>query len=84
MRSMPRVFIEIRRLERDCRAAAGCLHAHRWGSRRSLMLASEWTSVDAAHAWQSSLPFRRFDALARSKGAEARVRRSVLDAGVGA
>ena len=74
MRSMPRLFLAIRRLERDCRVSAGCLHVHRWGSRRSLMLASEWESEEAATSWLASLPQRRFNALAQSAGAEARVR----------
>jgi len=78
MRPMPRLFAHIRRLERDCRAADGCVHVHRWVSRRSLMLASEWTSDEAADAWLASLPFRRFDALARTSEAEHRVRRGGL------
>ena len=75
MLPVPRLFAHIRRLERDCRGADGCLHVHRWVSRRSLMLASEWATDEAAEAWMASPSFRRFDALARAAGGEPRVRR---------
>ena len=83
VRPMPRLFAHIRRLERDCRAAEGCVGVHRWVSRRSLMLASEWESHDSAEAWMASLPFRRFDALARALGGEPRVRRATTTDGLG-
>ena len=76
MRSMPRMFWRVRRLERDCRAHAGCLWVHRWVSRRSLLLTSHWRSQAAADSWLASSAHRRFDAAARAlPGARARVER---------
>ena len=76
VRHMPRMFWRLRRLERQCRAQAGCLWVHRWLSRRSLLLSSHWESEAAAEAWLTSSQFRAFDASARAlPGAEARVER---------
>lgn len=66
MRSMPRMFWRLRRLERAAREQDGCLWVHRWISRRSLLLTSRWRSEQAARAWLTSEPFVAFDAAARA------------------
>ena len=66
MRSLPRMFWRVRRLERHCRAQPGCLWVHRWVSRRSLLLTSTWRSQEAAEAWLHSDAMRAFDAAARA------------------
>jgi len=66
MRSMPRMFWRLRRLEQAARAQPGCLWVHRWISRRSLLLTLRWRSEDAARAWLASESFIAFDAAARA------------------
>ena len=66
MRSLPRMFWRVRRLERRCRVQPGCLWVHRWVSRRSLLLTSTWRSQEAAEAWLHSDAMRAFDAAARA------------------
>ncbi len=61
MRSMPRAFWLARRLDRDGRAAPGCVQMHRWTSRRSVLLTSWWESRDAALTWRASPAFRELD-----------------------
>ena len=74
MRSMPRAFWAVRALDRRTRSQQGCLHVHRWTSRRSLLLTTWWRSRAAAEAWLASPSFREADALLRAlPGAEARV-----------
>ena len=52
MRSMPRGFYNVRKLDFATRSQPGCLWVHRWISRRSLMLTTAWSS--AAEARTSS------------------------------
>ncbi len=66
MRPMPRMFWRVRRLERQVRREGGCLHVHRWVSRRSLLLTSYWRSAHEARAWLESPAFRGFDLPARA------------------
>ncbi len=74
MRSMPRALWTVRALDRRTRSQQGCLHVHRWASRRSLLLTTWWRSGAAAEAWLASPSFREADALLRAlPGAEARV-----------
>ncbi|MDE2696070.1 MAG: antibiotic biosynthesis monooxygenase [Chloroflexota bacterium] len=74
VRSMPRAFWLARRLDRDGRAAPGCVRMHRWISRRSVLLTSWWESRDAAAAWRASPTFRGLDERLRAiDGVEARV-----------
>ncbi len=76
MRSMPRMFWLVRRLERNCRAQPGCLWVHRWVSRRSLLLTSTWRSEDDADAWLRSDAMREFDVAARAlPGTQTRLER---------
>lgn len=51
MLPMPLYFWRIRRLERALRRQPGLLRAHRWVSRRSLLLMSWWQDREAAEAW---------------------------------
>ena len=74
MRSMLRAFWLARRLDRDGRAAPGCVRMHRWTSRRSVLLTSWWESRDAALAWSASPTFRELDDRLRAiDGVEVRV-----------
>ena len=59
MRSMPRAFYLVRRLDRATRGDADCLWIHRWISRRSLMLTSTWATEADANRWLGSDRFRR-------------------------
>lgn len=49
--SMPAYFWRMRRLERVLRRQEGLLRAHRWLSRRSLLLTSWWRDRETAEAW---------------------------------
>ena len=72
MRSMPRMFWRLRRVERDGRDQPDCEWMHRWISRRSLLLTSRWASREAAEAWIASPRFRAVDESARAiEGTEA-------------
>ena len=72
MRSMPRMFWRLRRLEQDGRDQPECQWIHRWISRRSLLLTSRWESTEAAEAWVASPRFRAVDEAARAiEGTEA-------------
>ena len=59
MRSMPRAFYHVRRLDLATRGQAGCLWVHRWGSRRSLMLTTSWASETHARSWLEGASFTR-------------------------
>lgn len=74
VRSLPRAFWIARRLDRDGRAAPGCVRMHRWVSRRSVLLTSWWESRDAALAWRASSAFRELDGRLRAiPGVDVRV-----------
>lgn len=66
MRSMPRVFWNVRSLERSTRSNPACIHSHRWISRRSLLITSEWLSRSAAEDWLASEPFKKLDTYLRA------------------
>jgi heme-degrading monooxygenase HmoA len=51
MTSLPPYFWRVRRLERALRRQDGFLRAHRWLSRRSLLLTSWWRDRETAEAW---------------------------------
>lgn len=51
MATMPAYFWRMRRLERALRRQDGLLRAHRWLSRRSLLLTSWWRDRETAEAW---------------------------------
>ena len=75
MRSMPRAFWRVRALDHWTRRQPGCTWVHRWGSRRSLLLTTRWTSSAAADAWLTSERFTEVDRALRRAGARARVER---------
>src|SRR5690606_823779 len=65
MRVMPRQFWRIRALDRGTKGTSGCLWVHRWVSRRSLLLTSEWVDFEAAERWLASERLVAFDGSAR-------------------
>ncbi len=74
MRSMPRAFVHVRRLDHATRNAPGALWVHRWISRRSLMLTTRWKTEADAHRWLNSPTFARTSAaLGEIDGAVERV-----------
>jgi heme-degrading monooxygenase HmoA len=74
MRSMPKAFYHVRRLDLATRGEKGCLSVHRWGSRRSLMVTTTWESETDAHRWLNGARFTRTAAALRAiKGTVARV-----------
>jgi len=76
MRSMPRGFYNVRKLDFATRGRAECVWVHRWISRRSLMLTTAWRSWEAARAWLDSAEFERTDAaIRRIEGTVVRVER---------
>lgn len=78
MRSMPRGFYNVRKLDFATRGHTECVWVHRWISRRSLMLTTAWRSWEAARAWLDSAEFRRADAaIRRIEGTVVRVERYV-------
>jgi len=66
VRSMPKGFFHVRRLDLATRAEAGCLWVHRWISLRSVMLTSRWESEDDARRWLRGASFTRTAAALRS------------------
>jgi heme-degrading monooxygenase HmoA len=66
VRSMPKGFFHVRRLDLATRAEAGCLWVHRWISLRSVMLTSRWESEEGARRWLRGASFTRTDAALRS------------------
>ena len=74
VRSMPRAFLHIRRLDLATRGEAGCLWVHRWISLRSVLLTTTWQSERDAQRWLRSADFTRTDRALRSiDGTVARV-----------
>lgn len=74
VRSMPRSFLHIRRLDLTTRRKAGCLWVHRWISLRSVLLTTTWQSERDAQCWLRSANFTRTDVALRSiEGTVARV-----------
>lgn len=74
MRSMPKAFYHVRRLDLATRGEKGCLWVHRWGSRRSLMLTTTWESETDARSWLDGASFARTAAALRAiKGTATRV-----------
>ncbi len=65
MVSMPLHFWRIRRLERVLRRQPGLLRAHRWVSRRSLLLMSWWRDRETAEEWLKHPAHERMLQLAR-------------------
>ena len=66
MRSMPRSFYYVRKLDFATRQQTGCLWVHRWISRRSLMLTTAWRSEVDARRWLEGDSVARTDAVLRS------------------
>ena len=61
MRAMPGMMLRARRLQAALRGEPGCLHVHRWISRRGVLVLTRWESREAAWAWLASPAYRRFD-----------------------
>lgn len=65
MLPMPLYFWRIRRLERVLKRQPGLLRAHRWLSRRSLLLMSWWRDRGTAEAWLKHRAHKRMLQLVR-------------------
>ena len=63
MWAMPIFFWRMRRLEKETRALPGLVRAHRWISRRSLLLTTWWGREEEARAWLRGPQVGRFLAL---------------------
>ncbi len=74
MRSVPRAFWRLRRLERVAREDGACLWVHRWISRRSLALTMRWSDEAEARRWLDSEAFHAASTdLTSSPGAAVRI-----------